>query len=118
MATAMAAHPRAVLGATLLYLVLAGVFGAGVADRLKVGDSTTPGSESRVGRVAEPLLMDATLIRGVLVPAIMRFAGENHWWAPRRLRQLHALIGLSEAPTCSVVRRPAALPAAESRPRQ
>jgi putative drug exporter of the RND superfamily len=68
------------------------------------------------------ILMDATLIRGVLVPAIMRFAGEYNWWAPRPLRRLHAWIGLSESPKWSAVGRPVALtaplPAAESGPRR
>jgi RND superfamily putative drug exporter len=50
------------------------------------------------------ILMDATLIRGVLVPAFMRFAGEYNWWAPRRLRRLHGSIGASESPNWSIVR--------------
>ncbi|MEU1198205.1 efflux RND transporter permease subunit [Streptomyces sp. NPDC005813] len=32
------------------------------------------------------VLLDATLVRGVLVPALMRLAGRWNWWAPRRLR--------------------------------
>jgi len=43
------------------------------------------------------VLMDATLIRGVLVPAFMRLAGEANWWAPRPLRRLHDRFGLSES---------------------
>ncbi|OHV43076.1 hypothetical protein BBK14_10595 [Parafrankia soli] len=42
------------------------------------------------------ILLDASLIRGVLVPAFMRVAGEVNWWAPKPLRALHARIGLSE----------------------
>ncbi len=42
--------------------------------------------------------MDATLVRGVLVPAFMRLAGEANWWAPRPLRRLHDRFGISEAP--------------------
>jgi RND superfamily putative drug exporter len=45
------------------------------------------------------ILMDATLVRGVLVPAFMRLAGEANWWAPPFLRRLHNRIGLSEGPT-------------------
>jgi len=45
------------------------------------------------------ILMDATLVRGVLVPAFMRLAGEANWWAPRPLRRLHERFGLSEGPT-------------------
>lgn len=32
------------------------------------------------------VLLDATLVRGVLVPALMRLAGGLNWWAPRPLR--------------------------------
>ena len=45
------------------------------------------------------ILMDATLVRGVLVPAFMRLAGEANWWAPPFLRRLHNRFGLSEGPT-------------------
>ncbi|MYR06326.1 MMPL family transporter [Gordonia sp. SID5947] len=43
------------------------------------------------------VLMDATLIRMVLVPAFMRLAGRANWWAPGPLRRLHDRIGLSES---------------------
>jgi RND superfamily putative drug exporter len=43
------------------------------------------------------ILIDATLIRGVLVPAGMRLLGRAAWWAPRPLRKLHDKIGLSES---------------------
>jgi RND superfamily putative drug exporter len=42
------------------------------------------------------VLIDATLIRGVLVPAAMRLLGRAAWWAPRPLRRLHEVVGLSE----------------------
>ena len=42
------------------------------------------------------VLVDATLIRGALVPAFMRLAGGANWWAPAPLRRLHDRIGLSE----------------------
>jgi RND superfamily putative drug exporter len=43
------------------------------------------------------VLMDATLIRGVLVPAFMRLAGEANWWAPKPLRRVHDRFGISES---------------------
>ncbi|GED97159.1 MMPL family transporter [Gordonia crocea] len=43
------------------------------------------------------VLMDATLIRMLLVPAFMRLAGRANWWAPAPLRKLHDKIGLSES---------------------
>jgi RND superfamily putative drug exporter len=44
------------------------------------------------------ILIDATVVRGVLVPAFMKVFGENSWYAPRFLRRVHGRIGLSEAP--------------------
>ncbi len=43
------------------------------------------------------VVVDATLIRALLVPALMRLAGQANWWAPRPLRLLHDRIGLREA---------------------
>jgi RND superfamily putative drug exporter len=43
------------------------------------------------------VLMDAFLIRGTLVPAFMRMAGEWNWWAPAPLRRLHDRWGISES---------------------
>jgi uncharacterized membrane protein YdfJ with MMPL/SSD domain len=40
--------------------------------------------------------IDATVVRALLVPAIMGRLGERTWWAPRPLRRLHARIGLRE----------------------
>jgi RND superfamily putative drug exporter len=45
------------------------------------------------------VLMDAFVIRGTLVPAFMKLAGEWNWWAPRRLRALHDRFGINEAET-------------------
>jgi RND superfamily putative drug exporter len=43
------------------------------------------------------ILIDATLVRGVLVPAFMRVFGETSWYAPAPLRRLHDRLGLSES---------------------
>jgi RND superfamily putative drug exporter len=45
------------------------------------------------------ILIDATLVRGVLVPAFMRVFGERSWYAPARLRRIHNRIGVSENPS-------------------
>ena len=37
--------------------------------------------------VALAVLLDATLIRAFLVPALMRLFGENNWWAPKSMRK-------------------------------
>lgn len=44
------------------------------------------------------VVIDATIIRGVVVPAFLRVAGDLNWWAPRPLRWLHSRIGISETP--------------------
>ncbi|HSS08310.1 MAG TPA: MMPL family transporter [Acidimicrobiales bacterium] len=46
--------------------------------------------------LAMAVLVDATLVRAVLVPAFMRLAGNANWWAPGPLRRLYHRIGLSE----------------------
>ena len=40
--------------------------------------------------------IDATLVRALLVPALMGRLGESVWWAPPPLRRLHARAGLDE----------------------
>jgi RND superfamily putative drug exporter len=42
------------------------------------------------------VLLDAFVIRGTLVPAFMRLAGEANWWAPAPLRRFHQRFGISE----------------------
>ncbi len=42
------------------------------------------------------ILVDATLIRVVLVPVFMRLAGSANWWAPPPLRRIHERFGISE----------------------
>jgi RND superfamily putative drug exporter len=43
------------------------------------------------------ILIDATLIRGVLVPVVMRLAGRRIWYAPAPLRRVQARLALAEA---------------------
>ena len=45
------------------------------------------------------VLMDATLVRGALVPAFMRLAGEVNWWAPKPLTRIYERFGFSESDT-------------------
>ena len=59
--------------------------------------------------LAMAVLVDATLVRAVLVPAFMRLAGEANWWAPAPMRRFHDRFGLSEAETPT----PAAVPEPE-----
>jgi RND superfamily putative drug exporter len=46
--------------------------------------------------LALAVVVDATLVRMVLVPAVMKLAGKWNWWAPAPLAKLHAKVGLSE----------------------
>jgi RND superfamily putative drug exporter len=43
------------------------------------------------------VLIDATIVRALLVPSLMELLGRWNWWAPRPLRRLHNRLGLSEA---------------------
>ncbi|MCX4669061.1 MMPL family transporter [Streptomyces sp. NBC_01381] len=52
------------------------------------------------------ILVDATLIRVVLLPVAMRLAGRANWWAPAPLRRLHRRFGpREEAPAPEVLQR-------------
>ena len=57
------------------------------------------------------LIVDASIVRVLLVPAVMRLLGPANWWAPRPLRRLYARYGIREAETAGVV--PAAEPVSE-----
>jgi RND superfamily putative drug exporter len=49
--------------------------------------------------LAIAVVVDATLVRCLLVPATMKVLGERNWWAPAPLRRFHARFGLHEPPT-------------------
>jgi RND superfamily putative drug exporter len=46
--------------------------------------------------IALAVLMDAMVVRSLLVPAVMRLTGRATWWAPGPLRRFHDRFGLSE----------------------
>jgi trehalose monomycolate/heme transporter len=48
--------------------------------------------------MALAVLIDATLVRGLLVPAFMRVMGRANWWAPRWVQRGVARLGLYEDP--------------------
>jgi RND superfamily putative drug exporter len=56
------------------------------------------------------VLIDATLVRGILVPSFMRVMGSVNWWAPRWLQRAVTRLGLYEGPleTDAARRGPAA----------
>jgi trehalose monomycolate/heme transporter len=43
------------------------------------------------------IVIDATVVRLVLVPATMQLLGRANWWAPGPLGRLYARYGLREA---------------------
>jgi uncharacterized membrane protein YdfJ with MMPL/SSD domain len=43
------------------------------------------------------VLIDATIVRALLVPSLMELLGNWNWWAPKPLRRIHARLGFSEA---------------------
>lgn len=48
--------------------------------------------------LALAVVVDATVVRSLLVPATMKLMGEWNWWAPRPLRAVHERAGLRESP--------------------
>ncbi len=77
---------RIVTAAALLFCVAVGAFAtSGVVFIKQVGLGT-----------ALAVAIDATIIRALLVPALMALLGRWNWWAPAPLRRLHARIGLDE----------------------
>ncbi|MGA5064855.1 MMPL family transporter [Streptomyces exfoliatus] len=59
--------------------------------------------------VALAVLMDAMVVRSLLVPSVMKLTGRLTWWAPGPLRRFHDRFGISEtdpynhAPTPGVI---------------
>ena len=48
--------------------------------------------------LAIAVVVDATIVRCLLVPATMKLMGRWNWWAPAPLARLHERIGITEAP--------------------
>ena len=71
--------------AVLLAVVFASFVSSGVTNIKQLGFG-----------VAFAILLDATVVRGLLVPALMRLMGGANWWAPAPLVALHRRIGVRE----------------------
>jgi len=75
---------------TSLALLMAVVFGAfGTSKIISI-------QEIGIG-LAIAVIIDATLVRMLLVPATMRLLGKWNWWAPAPLRAIWRWVGLSES---------------------
>jgi RND superfamily putative drug exporter len=44
--------------------------------------------------IAFAILLDATIVRALLVPALMRLLGDLNWWAPRWMKWIYRKVGL------------------------
>ena len=93
---------RIVTAAALLFAVALGAFATSQIVFIK---------ELGLG-AALAVLIDASIIRALLVPSLMELLGSANWWAPRPLRSLHNRLGLREdgRPSRDRVVRPAGLP--------
>ncbi|MGE2717405.1 MMPL family transporter [Mycolicibacterium litorale] len=52
------------------------------------------------------LLLDATIIRMFLVPAVMKMLGDDCWWAPRWMKRIQERLGLGEVELPDERKRP------------
>jgi RND superfamily putative drug exporter len=86
-ATGLERTGRIVTAAALLFAVAIGAFATSQIVFIK---------ELGIG-AALAVLIDASVIRALLVPSLMRLLGSANWWAPRPLRLLHGRIGLRES---------------------
>ena len=80
------AAAKAITSLALLLIIVVGAFSASGITFIKL---------MGVGMIVA-LLVDATIIRVLLVPATMRLLGRTNWWAPRPLRRLYARYGIKE----------------------
>jgi RND superfamily putative drug exporter len=78
---------RIVTAAALLFAVAMGAFATSQIIFIK---------ENGVG-TALAVLIDATVIRALLVPSLMELLGKWNWWAPAPLRRLHERFGIRES---------------------
>ncbi|MEU4650023.1 MMPL family transporter [Nocardia fluminea] len=49
------------------------------------------------------LIIDATVLRMLLVPATMKLLGDDCWWAPAWMKTVHDRFGLGESPAAATV---------------
>jgi uncharacterized membrane protein YdfJ with MMPL/SSD domain len=75
-----------ITSAALLLIVVIGMFSISSITFIKL---------LGVGMIVA-LVIDATLVRMLLVPATMRLLGDANWWAPAPLRRLYARYGFRE----------------------
>jgi len=57
------------------------------------------GSAAALTHAAAAVLIDAFVVRALLVPSLMALLGRWNWWAPARLARLHRRVRLAESET-------------------
>ncbi len=77
---------RIITAAALLFCIAIGAFATSQIVFIK---------ELGVG-AALAVIIDATIVRALLVPSLMKLLGSRNWWSPRPLKWLYRRIGLSE----------------------
>jgi len=82
-----------ITSAALLLVIVIGAFSASGITFIKL---------MGVGMIVA-LIVDATIVRVLLVPATMRLLGRANWWAPRPLRRLYARYGIREGASGDMV---------------
>ena len=80
---------RIVTAAALLFSIAIGAFATSQIIFIK---------QNGIG-TALAVLIDASIIRALLVPSLMELLGKWNWWAPPPLRRLHDRFGVSEGGT-------------------
>jgi RND superfamily putative drug exporter len=75
-----------ITSAALLFIVVIGAFATSGITFIKM---------TGIG-MAIAILMDATIVRALLVPAAMRLMGRANWWAPGPLARIYGRYGIHE----------------------
>ncbi len=101
-ATGLQRSGRIITSAAMLLMVVIGAFSTSSITFIKL-----IGVAMFVG-----ILIDATVVRSILVPATMRMLGTANWWAPGPLRRFYVRYGIRESgqPDDTQVVRPVARP--------
>ncbi|HYZ29389.1 MAG TPA: MMPL family transporter [Thermoleophilaceae bacterium] len=86
-AAGVARTGRVVTAAAILLAVAVGAFStSSISFIQQIGIATATG-----------VLLDAFVVRTLLVPSLMALLGKWNWWSPRPLRRLHGRVGIGEA---------------------
>ena len=78
---------RLVTSAAVLIVLVLGVAAA---------TGTMLANQSFAFGLATAVIIDATIVRSVLVPSAMSLMGQLNWWSPPILRRLHERLGVTE----------------------